>query len=70
MSTNYEKFIAANSALIACMKAVPVEDFKAMSAADQANVCKTETTTVKSMLESGNISFGAILSERIASLDS
>ena len=31
MSTNYEKFIAANSALISCMKAVPVEDYKAMS---------------------------------------
>ena len=69
MSTNYEKFIIANSALIECMKAVPAEEFKAMSPSDQAAVCKPEASVVKSMLESGNISFGAILNERLAALN-
>ena len=69
MSTNYEKYVAANHALLSCMAAVPADEFKAMSAADQGKVCLTEVTAVKDLLSSGNLSFGAILKERIASLN-
>ena len=69
MSTNYEKFIAANHALLTCMASVPAEEFKAMSAADQGNVCLSEATAVREHLASGNLSFGSILKERIASLN-
>ena len=34
MSTNYEKFIAANQALMDCMAAVDAETYKAMSSGD------------------------------------
>ena len=51
------------------MAAVPAEEFKAMSAADQGKVCFTEATAVREHLESGNLSFGAILKERMASLN-
>ena len=47
MSTNYEKFIVANQALIDCYKAVPAESFSAMSLADQGEVCKAESLAVK-----------------------
>lgn len=70
MSTNYEKFVAANHALLTCMSSVPVEEFKAMTPADQDKVCCAESLAVKDMLSSGNLSFGAILNERLASLKS
>jgi hypothetical protein len=69
MSTNYEKFIAANHALLNCMAQVPADEFKAMSAADQGKVCFTEATAVREHLETGNLSFGSLLKERMASLN-
>lgn len=70
MSTNYEQFIAANAALIECMKAVPVDDFKAMSATEQAGVCSAEAFTVKKHIEAGHASIGSILQERLAIVQS
>jgi len=69
MSTNYEKFIAANQALMDCFKAVPAEQFSAMSLSDQNDVCKAEGNAVRNHLNAGHANFSNILSERIAALD-
>ena len=70
MSTNYEQFIAANASLIECMKAVPVEDFKAMNAAEQAGVCASEASAVRKHIEADHANIGSILQERLAILQS
>ena len=69
MSTNYEKFVAANQALMDCFKAVPADQFSAMSLADQNEVCKSEANAVRNHLNAGHANFANILSERIAALD-
>ena len=42
MSTNYEKFIKANQALMECMKAVSAEQYKEMTPWQQSAVCENE----------------------------
>ena len=69
MSTNYEKFIVANQALMDCYKGVPAESFSAMSLAQQSEVCKVEKDAVKAHISSGHVSFANILKERLAELD-
>ena len=69
MSTNYEKFIAANTSLITCMKAIPVEEYKAMSTQEQNNVCAAEVKAVRQHIEAGHANFASILQERIAALE-
>ena len=66
MSTNYEQYIAANQALLSCMEAVPADQYNAMSAAEQGNVCFSEASAVRAHLQSGKISFGSIVQERLA----
>lgn len=68
MSTNYEQFMKANDSMMACFKAVPAEEFSAMSLNDQQNVCKNEAAAVKGFLANGQISFSQILGERINAL--
>ena len=69
MSTNYEKFMAANQALMDCYKAVPAEEYSAMSQPDQMALCKNEASAVASHLKSGHASFASILADRISALD-
>ena len=69
MSTNYEQFIAANQALMDCFKAVPAEQFSAMSLADQNTVCAAEANAVRNHLKAGHATFGNILKERLAAMD-
>ena len=66
MSTIYEQYIAANQALLSCMEAVPADQYTAMSAVEQGNVCLSEASTVREHLQSGKISFGSIVQERLA----
>ena len=69
MSTNYEKFIAANQALMDCYAGVPAEQYSAMSAYDQSQVCQNEAATVASMIRGGHADFRNILAERIKAFD-
>lgn len=69
MSTNYEKFIASNAALMECYAKVPAEEYSAMSTSAQQDVCINEATEVKTMISSGQVSFKSILAERISALD-
>jgi hypothetical protein len=69
MSTNYEKFIAANQSLMDCYAGVPAEQYSAMSTYDQSGVCQSEAAAVKSMLTEGKVDFKSILAERIAMFD-
>lgn len=50
MDTNYEKFIGANQALIDCFKAVPADQYSAMSPLEQSQVCKAEAQVVREHL--------------------
>lgn len=69
MSTNYEQFISANQSLMDCFANVPADQYSAMSKADQDNVCHSEATTVRSMINAGHADFRNVLAERIASMD-
>ena len=46
MSSRYAQFIAANNALFACMEGTSAEQYAAMSASAQSEVCRAETMTV------------------------
>lgn len=69
MSTKYEKYIHANQALLDCFASVPADQYSAMSALDQSQVCKAEGSAVAESLKAGNASFAAILGERLASIN-
>ena len=69
MSTNYEQFIAANQALIDCYKAVPADQYSAMSLKEQGDLCKPEADTVRQHFKAGNATFANILKERLAAMD-
>ena len=69
MSTKYEKYILANQALLDCFASVPAEQYSAMSALDQSQVCKAEGSAVAESLKAGNVSFASILGERIVSMN-
>lgn len=69
MTTNYERFIAANQSLMDCFASVPAEQFSAMSKADQDNVCRSEANAVRQFIQNGTPNFRNILAERIASFD-
>ena len=68
MKNSYLAFIQANDALAKCMAAQKADQWQAMSAADQSNVCKAEATTVADMLKNDNISFRNLLAERMEAL--
>ena len=68
MPNSYLEWIKANDALGKCMSAQNPDAYKAMSAADQAAVCKKEADAVKAMLESNKIGFRNLLAERQAAL--
>ena len=65
MSSRYAQFIAANNALFACMEGTSAEQYGAMSATQQSNVCAAETSAVRSFLENDDCSFRNLLSARI-----
>ena len=69
MNTNYERFITANQSLMNCYASVSADQYKAMSAADQDGVCKSEATAVRVHIAAGHADFRNILAERMASLD-
>ena len=69
MNTNYEKFIVANQALMDCYKAVPADKYSAMSAKDQAEVCKPEVQAVRTHIEGGHAQFANILKERLQAFE-
>ena len=69
MSTNYEKFILSNQALMDCYASVPAEQYSAMSQWDQQQVCKNEAAAVRNLLVAGKVDFKSILAERIAAFD-
>ena len=68
MPNSYVQWITANDALAKCMSGQNVDAFKAMSAADQNLVCKTEADAVKEILTSNKINFRSLLAERQAAL--
>jgi hypothetical protein len=68
MSTNYEKFIAANHSLMNCFASVPAEQYSAMSRSEQENVCRNEADLVRQHIAAGNLDFKNILQERINSI--
>ncbi len=57
MTSAYEKFIAANYALMACYEKVSTEQFNAMSQNDQDNLCKSEQSAVRHFLSDESINF-------------
>ena len=69
MSTNYEKFIAANQSLMECYSGVSAEQYSAMSQYDQSQVCKSEAATVRDHITAGHADFRNVLAERIAALN-
>ena len=66
MPNTYLTFMQANEALAKCMSGVKPEQYQAMSAADQGNVCKSEANTVRDLLQNDSVSFRNLLNERIA----
>ena len=70
MPNSYLTFIQANEALQKCMAAQDVAAYQAMNSADQAKVCASEASAVKSLLEADKVSFRNLLSERISALNS
>ena len=68
MPNSYLAYFTANDALKTCMDAQNVEAFKAMNAADQAGVCATEASAVRSMLQSDQVDFRNLLAERLAAV--
>ena len=68
MPNSYLTFIQANDALAKCMAGQNADAFKAMSAAEQAGVCKAEGDAVRSLLQSDAVGFRNLLSERIAAM--
>lgn len=69
MSSVYEKWISANHALFACYEAVPVEQYTAMPAAEQNNVCKSEQSAVAAFLKDDSINFKHLIQARLASFE-
>ena len=69
MNTNYEQFIAANQALMDCYKAVPAEEYSAMSPPQQADLCKAEANAVRDHINAGHAKFANILKERLTAFD-
>ena len=52
-----------------CYAKVPAEEYSAMSASAQQDVCYNEATEVKNFFASGQVTFKSILAERITALD-
>ena len=67
MNSTYEKFIAANHALMSCYENVPAEAFKAMDAKAQDAVCNEEKMAVHNMLKNDTVHFREVIKERLAS---
>jgi hypothetical protein len=67
MSSVYQNFIAANHALKACYEAVPLEQFQALSAADQKNLCHAEKAAVRDFLSKDQVHFRELIQARINS---
>ena len=70
MPNSYLTFIQANDALAKCMAAQNSAAYQAMSAADQAGVCATESSAVRNLLQSDQVDFRNLLAERIAAVKS
>jgi hypothetical protein len=68
MSSRYAQFIAANNALFACMEGTSAEQYAAMAAPQQADVCRAETAAVQAMLQNDDCSFQNLLNARIENL--
>lgn len=66
MNSAYQRFIAANHALMSCYEAVPAEAFKAMDAKAQDAVCHEEKTVVYNMIKNDEVHFREVIKERIA----
>jgi len=69
MSSRYAQFIAANNALFACMEATSNEQYAAMAATDQQDVCKDEHAAVANFLKNDDVSFANLIEARIANLN-
>ena len=70
MSSNYEKFIAANQALIDCMAAVDYSAYQQMDVKAQESVCQNEANVVSEHLRNDTASFRNLLQERLDYLKS
>ena len=68
MPNSYLTFMQANDTLAKCMAAQKADQFKAMSAAEQAGVCRSEADAVRSLLSSDSVSFRNLLNERLAAV--
>ena len=70
MSSGYEKFVAANQALIDCMAKVDFAAYKALDAKAQDAVCSNEANAVAEHLRNDTASFRSIMNERLEFLRS
>jgi hypothetical protein len=67
MKTTLEMFIEANLALTKCYEAVPLEKYNGFSAAQKADLCRSEREAVSGFLNSGKIGMANLIKERLAS---
>ena len=65
MSSVYERFIAANEALFACMQSVSEADYKEMTPSAQETVCRAEGEAVAEFLRNDSIAFRNLAAERL-----
>ena len=68
MPNSYFTFMQANDALAKCMAAQKVDQYQAMSAAEQDSVCRAEASAVRDVLSNDSVTFRNLLSERIAAV--
>ena len=52
MKTAFERYIEANNALAKCYQGTSIDQWKALSAAQQESLCKNERDAVTSFLNS------------------
>lgn len=69
MTSAYEKFMAANYALMACYEKVSTEQFNALSKSEQDSLCKAEQTAVKQFLSDDSINFKQLAKARLHAME-
>ncbi len=65
MKTAFERYIEANNALAKCYQATSLDQWKALSHAQQESLCKAERDNVTSFLNNNQVTFANIIKERL-----
>ena len=66
MKTSFELYIEANNALAKCFQAVSYDQYKALSAVQQGDLCKAEKKSVTDLLTANKVGFANLVQERLA----